>query len=96
MLKIDEVLILNLKEIMLEASNLVLKIYNQYLDSDLIELQVKSDLSPLTNADISSHECISQALKKLSPHVPIISEEGLDRGVSDFFWLVDPLDGTNR
>lgn len=96
MLKIDEALIFNLKEIMLEASDLVLKIYNQYLDSDLIELQVKSDSSPLTNADIASHDYISRALKKLSPHVPIISEEGLGREAGNFFWLVDPLDGTKE
>jgi 3'(2'), 5'-bisphosphate nucleotidase len=62
---------------------------------------LKSDLSPLTEADLSSNEIILAQLKKVIPGVPIISEEG---GIPDHetrrhwwrFWLVDPLDGTKE
>ncbi|MEX0610409.1 MAG: 3'(2'),5'-bisphosphate nucleotidase CysQ [Balneolaceae bacterium] len=66
-----------------------------------IEVTQKEDDSPLTKADIAAHHIIVDALKKLDPGTPIISEES---GVPDYeirsgwkkFWLVDPLDGTKE
>ena len=43
----------------------------------------KSDQSPLTAADLCSHEIISDSLSKLSPKIPILSEESLDIPMSE-------------
>ena len=60
-------------------------------------IQTKHDQSPLTQADLASHHIIIEALKTLTPEIPILSEEGeiLDEKV-DTFWCVDPLDGTKE
>lgn len=55
---------------------------------------LKSDESPLTQADLRANEIILEGLKKISSDL-IISEEGeLPERVPQRFWLVDPLDGT--
>ena len=74
----------------------ILKFYNEE-----IEIEWKEDESPLTMADISAHHVIVDALKSLTPYIPVISEES---GTPDYskrknwnrFWLVDPLDGTKE
>lgn len=67
---------------------------------DNLDIEIKSDDSPVTKVDkmVSLH--ISKALEDLTPEIPVISEEGVnlenyDSGL-DFtrFWLVDPIDGT--
>ena len=60
---------------------------------------VKSDNTPLTQADKISHNLITEALKKITPNVPILSEESENipfaiRKDWDSYWLIDPLDGT--
>lgn len=62
----------------------------------------KSDGSPLTEADTSSHDCIVAALTERFPHIPVISEEDDDAAArarplgAAAWWLVDPLDGTKE
>jgi 3'(2'), 5'-bisphosphate nucleotidase len=61
----------------------------------------KEDASPLTDADRASHDFLLKALGKLTPDVPVVSEESessLNRtaGASRSYWLVDPLDGTKE
>lgn len=61
----------------------------------------KSDNSPLTLADLASHNVIVEGLRKLAPHYPVLSEEAADisyaeRSRWNLFWLVDPLDGTKE
>ncbi len=60
---------------------------------------VKSDKTPLTQADKISHNLITNTLKKITPGVPILSEESEKIPFSvrrnwDAYWLIDPLDGT--
>ncbi len=62
---------------------------------------VKNDESPLTEADLASHHCIVDGLKKLTPEIPVLSEESgadehLDRMSWQTYWLIDPLDGTKE
>ncbi|WP_428088115.1 3'(2'),5'-bisphosphate nucleotidase CysQ [Candidatus Thioglobus sp.] len=62
-------------------------------------IQTKADQTPLTIADQKSHDLIVQALSKLTPDTPILSEESekIDfstRSKWQEYWLVDPLDGT--
>ena len=61
----------------------------------------KSDDSPLTLADLASHELINAELSSRWPDTPILSEESADipwetRQTWQQYWLVDPLDGTKE
>lgn len=61
----------------------------------------KADDSPLTLADMASHRTIVAGLKKLTPDIPVLSEEAADipyaeRRLWSRYWLVDPLDGTKE
>lgn len=88
-----------LTEIAKDAGRAILTIYNDKNLSDVVDY--KSDDSPLTLADKASHEVIMKALQSLYPDIPIISEEGEIPDYSirkhfDFYWLIDPLDGTKE
>jgi len=64
-----------------------------------VEAVQKDDGSPLTQADLASHEIILAGLAPLEPKRPILSEEGnLDTtgGAWHTYWCVDPLDGTKE
>ena len=61
----------------------------------------KKDNSPVTAADMIAHNTICEHLTKLTPSIPILSEESSDVSFSDSYkwqqyWLVDPLDGTRE
>ena len=65
------------------------------------EVETKADDSPLTQADLSSHRVIVDALRELTPDIPVLSEES--SGITDEerlswsrYWLIDPLDGTKE
>jgi 3'(2'), 5'-bisphosphate nucleotidase len=82
------------------AGEAILEVY----DSDFAVGQ-KDDKSPLTLADKRSHETITGVLEQTitvnNSTVPILSEEGRDipydeRKKWEYFWLVDPLDGTKE
>ena len=80
-----------------EAGQEILKIYNT---ADF-NVDMKADNSPLTQADIASHEHIVARLAALTPEIPVLSEESKDisyaeRQTWSRFWLVDPLDGTKE
>jgi len=84
-------------EIAIEAGRAIIEIYN----SDDFNIEMKSDNSPLTLADLAAHNLIKEKLISLYPSIPILSEEGNDisyeeRKNWDRFWLVDPLDGTKE
>lgn len=78
------------------AGNAILSVY-----SEQFEVTHKTDQSPLTMADLRSHEIISQGLRALTPDLPVLSEEASDisyeqRQQWTRYWLVDPLDGTKE
>lgn len=63
--------------------------------------EIKEDNSPVTSADIAANDVIMSELTKLTPHIPIISEEvGAlpleERGKWERYWLLDPIDGTGE
>ncbi|MCA0912745.1 3'(2'),5'-bisphosphate nucleotidase CysQ [Marinobacter nauticus] len=77
-----------------EASEKVLHIYQ----SDF-KVSYKEDHSPITAADIASHDIIVKGLRQISRDIPILSEEGAEipweeRKKWRRFWLIDPIDGT--
>jgi 3'(2'), 5'-bisphosphate nucleotidase len=75
------------------AGKKIIELYN----SGDFETEIKSDNSPLTNADLASNKIIMDGLKRISDY-PIVSEEAMIeydiRKKWNMFWLVDPLDGT--
>jgi 3'(2'), 5'-bisphosphate nucleotidase len=61
----------------------------------------KDDKSPLTEADTKSNEIICKALEKLYPNIPMLSEENKevdykDRKDWEYYWCIDPIDGTKE
>jgi 3'(2'), 5'-bisphosphate nucleotidase len=81
-----------------QAGELLTVFYNNHLQSS-INIETKNDQSPVTAADIASHEFIESALQALTPDIPVLSEESADvseRRQWQRFWLVDPLDGTRE
>ncbi|CAI7841514.1 unnamed protein product [Closterium sp. NIES-54] len=64
-------------------------------------VSVKSDHSPLTDADSKANALICSELARITPHVPIVSEETklvpyAVRKEYQLWWCVDPLDGTKE
>jgi len=86
-----------LKNLIKQAGAEILK----YFHSDVV-IRVKLDESPVTDADKASEDIIVSGLKAIAPNIPIIAEELTEAGYapdienSDYFWLVDPLDGTKE
>ena len=79
-----------------EAGNAIMQVYKQDF-----KVEYKKDGSPLTLADKAANDVIEDGLNKLSVNLPILSEEGKeipyeDRKHWEYFWLVDPLDGTKE
>lgn len=65
------------------------------------EVEEKEDRTPLTAADLASHAHLINGLSRLSPSIPVLSEESpsealVGRKSWGRFWLVDPLDGTKE
>jgi 3'(2'),5'-bisphosphate nucleotidase len=62
--------------------------------------RIKSDHSPVTDADEETERLILAALAKAFPGVPVVAEEEAAAGrvaqVGSRFFLVDPLDGTKE
>ena len=59
--------------------------------------KIKSDNTPVSNGDLEVNKIVSEKIKKLTPSIPIISEETSDnKSIKDLknFWLIDPIDGT--
>ncbi len=68
--------------------------------SERLQISLKEDASPVTQADQQSHDLISERISALTPHIPIVSEEHSANHLEDYheqlFWLLDPLDGTKE
>jgi 3'(2'), 5'-bisphosphate nucleotidase len=85
-----------LVEVARRAGAVILEVYS----ADFTATR-KVDQSPVTAADLAAEAVILEALRRISPHVPVIAEEdaqkhGLPEHAPDRFWLVDPLDGTKE
>ncbi|MBK8533866.1 MAG: 3'(2'),5'-bisphosphate nucleotidase CysQ [Candidatus Competibacteraceae bacterium] len=79
-----------------EASAQILGIY-----ATAFGVTVKDDDSPLTAADLAAHQVIVAGLQRLTPEIPVLSEESAsipfaERSQWQRYWLVDPLDGTKE
>jgi 3'(2'), 5'-bisphosphate nucleotidase len=86
----------DLRQLARLAGAAVLDVYGQDFDVDR-----KADASPVTEADLRSERIILEGLARLTPSLPVVSEEAAAAGVrpdigQGHFWLVDPLDGTKE
>jgi 3'(2'), 5'-bisphosphate nucleotidase len=99
---LDQIDIQDIVKIAKIAGKAVMKIYNQNFD-----VEYKKDSSPLTHADKTANQIIVTALNELpvnsflQQNIPILSEEGRsipydERKNWEYFWLIDPLDGTKE
>lgn len=60
-----------------------------------LTVRVKSDQSPVTDADVRAEEAIREVLEKRFPAYGFHGEEtGAERTDAESVWLVDPIDGT--
>lgn len=78
------------------AGAAIMRIYG-----DAFTVQQKDDKSPLTLADLESQRVISEGLTRITPEIPILSEESAaapwaERQTWRELWVVDPLDGTRE
>jgi 3'(2'), 5'-bisphosphate nucleotidase len=85
-----------INELARDAGNAILEIYKQDFAT-----YTKADESPLTEADLTSHNVIVTGLEKLTPEIPVLSEEAADVSWQERkqwaeYWLIDPLDGTKE
>jgi 3'(2'), 5'-bisphosphate nucleotidase len=88
--------LITLADLAQSAGAAVMRIYAQDF-----EVRRKSDDSPVTEADEAAERLILEGLKKLTPEIPVVSEEASEAGHRPDrkvlrFWLVDPLDGTKE
>jgi 3'(2'), 5'-bisphosphate nucleotidase len=86
------------KKISIEAGEAILEVYDRDEELDVI---TKGNDTPLTEADLAAHRIIVDALRELTPALPILSEESKavpwqERQYWETYWLVDPLDGTKE
>ena len=82
----------NLIDTFLFAGKVCLKLR----DKGLIK-KIKSDNTPVSNGDLEVNKIVTEKIKEITPHLPIVSEETSDnksiKNLSNF-WLIDPIDGT--
>lgn len=86
-----EDIILSMRECILRANKAIKEIYERGFD-----VQIKSDDSPVTDADMESNRIIRSILNKYQD-IGFLSEEEADdmsRLKKDMLFIVDPLDGT--
>jgi len=79
-----------------QAGERVMRVYSRPF-----EVTQKEDDTPLTEADQASNAMIAAGLSRLTPEIPVVSEENElptfeQRRQWRLFWLVDPLDGTRE
>ncbi len=94
---ISKLELLQLCNIAKNAGDEILRIYN----NNDVNISVKPDDTPVTDADIASHNEIVKGLTSNFSQFPIMSEEANiadweQRKLWQTYWLIDPLDGTKE
>ena len=84
-------------ELAQEAGYVIMETYNA---QEPLQVEHKSDNSPITKADIEAHNVITAGLSRIAPDIPQLSEEApQDWSIRQHwqrYWLIDPLDGTKE
>ncbi len=89
-----------------DAKNITKELINTFQEAGELSLElrrkglikeIKEDNTPVTNGDIEVNKILVNKIYKLTPEIPIISEEtSNNKNLKDLknFWLIDPIDGT--
>jgi 3'(2'), 5'-bisphosphate nucleotidase len=86
-----------IRKLVADAGTAILEVY-----AGAHDVEYKSDDSPITRADRAAHEVLTAGLRRLTPAIPVLSEESADEHAVEVrrhwreLWLVDPLDGTKE
>jgi 3'(2'), 5'-bisphosphate nucleotidase len=85
-----------IEKIALEAGEAIMEIYKKDFD-----IEYKDDSSPLTEADLMANQIICNTLEEKYPDIPIMSEENKQTAYSvrkdwEYYWCIDPIDGTKE
>ena len=93
---LEKINLSDIETIAKEAGKIIMEIYQRDFKIDY-----KDDKSPLTEADTKSNEVICEALEKLYPEIPMLSEENKEvlfeeRKEWEYYWCIDPIDGTKE
>ena len=83
-----------IRKLALEAGDKIMEIY----DADDFDVKVKSDDSPVTEADEAADALISAGLRAAFPDIMLVTEEqaATHSTTGTTFLIVDPLDGTKE
>lgn len=87
------------RRIALEAGEIALEYFDEL---GFGGADIKKDGSPVTEADHKTEQFIEEALAGISSLAPVIGEESYagghmpDLSALEYFWLVDPIDGTKQ
>lgn len=83
-------------DIAAEAGSVILDVY----DREDMDVRMKDDGSPVTEADAAAEAVILAGLSRHFPEIPVVAEEEVSAGRTPpetrRFFLVDPLDGTRE
>ena len=92
----DENEIKNIIEILIDTFLIAGDVSIQ-LRNDGLQKEIKSDNTPVSNGDLEVNKILTKKILKLTPDIPIVSEETSHNKSKDDlkdFWLIDPIDGT--
>jgi 3'(2'), 5'-bisphosphate nucleotidase len=94
---LSEIQISEITELIVDAGVKIVEIYN----SNEFNTTIKEDKSPVTTADLTSDKVIKSGLSKITPGIPVYSEETKEidyktRSHWNPLWILDPLDGTKE
>jgi 3'(2'), 5'-bisphosphate nucleotidase len=86
----------DIAKIATQAGDAIMQIYKEDFT-----VEYKDDKSPLTKADLKANEIICSSLEKLYPTIPIMSEENKQTDYEirknwQYYWCIDPIDGTKE
>lgn len=93
---LDSIDLEKIESIAREAGEAIMKIYKKDF-----KVEYKDDKSPLTEADLKANEIICRKLEELYPNIPIMSEENKQTEYTirkdwEYYWCIDPIDGTKE
>jgi len=93
---LDSINLDDIVDIAKEAGDAVMEIYQNDFS-----VEFKDDKSPLTEADRRSNEIICRRIHALYPEIPVMSEENKQisyevRKEWEYYWCIDPVDGTKE
>ena len=93
---LEQIELTKIEAIAKTAGSAIMEIYKKDF-----KVEYKDDKSPLTEADTKANEIICNALLELYPNIPIMSEENKQtvyevRKNWEYYWCIDPIDGTKE